>query len=232
MALSDFQTLVGDLVRDDADKISETQRDNAIGAAVARYSKDRPRPKVDDLTAAGGNYLDLPEAWEADFSEVQAVEYPVGEFPPSYVSPQAWSLYATPTGLQIMVAYKFSEGATVRLTYSISHQVNSEEDTIPLGDREPVCCLAAASLCDQLAGFYSGDSDSTIQADSVNHQSKSQEFSARARALRKRYYDELGIDTKKTVAAGVVVDLDLQSSLGTERLTHSKTYRGSRRGFH
>jgi hypothetical protein len=230
MALSDFQTLVSDLVRDDAGKISETQRDNAIAAAVARYSKDRPRPKVQDVTSAeGGNYLDLPEAWESDFSELQNLEYPIGEFPPSFVSSQAWSLYAAPEGLSIMVGYSFPQDAVIRVSFSIAHQVDSTEDTIPLGDREPVCCLAAANLCDQLAGLYSGDGDSTIQADSVDHRSKASEFSSRARALRKRYFDELGIDTNKTVAAGVVVDLDLQSSLGGERLTHGKTYRGTRR---
>jgi hypothetical protein len=130
-----------------------------------------------------------------------------------------------------MVSYPIVANATVRSSYSIAHQVSGSADTIPLGDREVVCCLAAASLCDQLASLYSGDSDSTIQADSVNHQSKAAEFAARARALRKRYFDELGIDTKKNVAAGEVVNLDLPSSLGTERLTHGVSFRRGRRVY-
>jgi hypothetical protein len=113
----------------------------------------------------------------------------------------------------------------VRAVFTITHEVSEVDDTVPLGDREAVCCLAAASLCDQLAGLYSGDSDSTIQADSVNHQSKAGEFASRARALRKRYLDELGIDAKKNVAAGVVVDLNLSNSQGGPRLTHRRGYR-------
>lgn len=229
MALSDFQTLVADLVRDDAGKISIAQRDLAISVAVARYSKDRPRDKVQDITAAGGNLLALPAAWETDFSDLDSLEYPVGKFPASYITPQAWSLYNAPAGLSIMVSYSLPVNATVRATFSIAHQVNAGADTVPLGDREAVCCLAAASLCDQLASLYSGDTDSTIQADSVNHQSKAGEFSSRARALRKRYFDELGIDPKKNVAAGVVVDLDLASSLGGDRLTHGVGFRSNRR---
>jgi len=205
MALTDYQTLVTDLVRDDAEKISIEQRDHAIVSAVLRYSKDRPLPKVEDITSTGGNLLDLPAAWQPDYSALDSLEYPVGNFPTSFISPQCWSLYATPTGLSIMVSYALPVGAPVRATFSVEHQVNGTTDTIPSGDREPVCCLAAANLCDQLASLYSGDSDSTISADSVNHQSKAAEFAARARALRKRYFDELGIEPKKNVAAGVVV---------------------------
>jgi hypothetical protein len=229
MALSDFQTLVNDLVRDDAGKVSTTQRDLAIANAVLQYSKVRPVDKVEDITAAGGNLVDLPTDWEPDFSDLKSLEYPIGSFPPSILSAQSWSLYAAPTGLSIMMSWSLPEAVELRATFSIAHQVTALLDTVPLTDREVVCCLAAANLCDQLAALYSGDTDSTIKADSVNHQSKSAEFAARARALRKRYFDELGIDPKKNVASGVVVDLNLGNSLGGERLTHGTGYRGSRR---
>lgn len=231
MAYTDFQSLVADLVRDDAERISTTQRDTAIAVAVARYGKDRPRTKVEDMTAPGGNRLTLPSAWVTGLSDLDALEYPLGETPPSMIPGDAWAYYETPTGLEIKVAYAIVAGATVRATFSIPHQVDDSGDTIPLHDREAVCCLAAASLCDQLASLYSGDTDSTIQADSVNHQSKASEFAARARALRKRYFDELGIDLKANAAAGAVVALKPTSSLGEQRLTHGKNYRGSRRRF-
>lgn len=229
MALTDIQQLVTDLVRDDANKISNAQRDQAVAIAVERYSKDRPRDYVEDVTAPGGNLLPLPAGWQADFSQLQSIEQPVGNVPPSMVPNTAWSLYNAPGGLSVMLSIAIGVNATARLTYTIRHQVDGTHDTIPLGDREAVCCLAAASLCDQLASLYSGDTDSTIQADSVNHASKSSEFAKRATALRKRYHDELGIDLKKNVAAGVVVSLEAASSLGTDRMTHGKTYRGSRR---
>ena len=145
--------------------------------------------------------------------------------PPAIISTQDYELYTSPDAVLIMVRNGFGINEIVRAAFAITHEVSDVADTIPLGDREAVCCLAAASLCDQLAGLYSGDSDSTIQADSVNHQSKAGEFASRARALRKRYLDELGIDAKKNVAAGVVVDLNLSNSQGGARLTHRRGYR-------
>lgn len=225
MALPDFQSLVDDLLRDDATRISNTQRDTAIASAIARYSKDRPRQKVEDIVADGSNLLPLPAAWENDFSSLSGLEYPIGDVPPTTIGQQWQRLYEAPSGLKIMVISTVPAGHSVRATFTISHAVSENSDTVPVGDREAVSCLAAASLCDQLAGLYSGDSDSTIQADSVNHQSKAGEFASRARALRKRYLDELGIDAKKNVAAGVVVDLDLNNSQGGPRLTHRRGFR-------
>ena len=231
MALIDIQSLVEDLVRDDAERISDTQRDAAIVSAVARYSKDRPRQKVEDVVAPGGNLLPLPSLWQPDFSALETLEYPIGQVPPQLISNDDHSIYTTPTVDMIMLRDSLPVNAPVRVTYTIAHDVTDSADTIPLSDREVVSCLAAASLCDQLAGLYSGDSDSTIKADSVNHQSKAGEYASRAKALRKRYLDELGIDAKKNVAAGVVVDLDLGNSLGLnsriggQRLTHRRGLR-------
>lgn len=225
MALSDFQTLVDDLLRDDAGRVTPTQSYTAIATAVARYSKDRPSQKVEDIVAPGGYLLPLPSAWEADFSQVLSLEYPIGNVPPIMISAQDYELYTSPSGVSIMVRSGFNANENVRATFTVAHEVSLSADTVPFGDREAVCCLAAASLCDQLAGLYSGDSDSTIQADSVNHQSKAAEFASRARSLRKRYLDELGIDAKKNVAAGVVVDLNLSNSQGGARLTHRRGYR-------
>lgn len=225
--LADFQALAAALTRDDAGKLSADDVDGAITLAVTRYSKDRPRLKVEDITAAGGKLLGLPAAWENGFSKLNSLEYPIGDVPPSLIS--GWMMYNAPSGLSIMVGDSLTANAAVRASYGVMHQVSSSTDTVPLGDREAVCCLAAASLCDQLASLYSGDTDSTIQADSVNHQSKAAEYAARAKALRKRYHDELGIGEKKSVAAGAVVNLDLPNSLGGDRLGHGTGYRGSRR---
>jgi hypothetical protein len=224
MALSDFQSLVQDLVRDDANHISDPQRNAAIDSAVARYSKDRPRQKVEDVAATGANTLPLPTNWQAGYSDLLDLEHPIGQVPPSRLPAQTYSLYATPSGETIMLTNAVQVGAQVRVTYSIAHALSNAEDTITLGDREPVCCLAAASLCDQLASLYSGDSDSTIQADSVNHQSKAGEFASRAKVLRKRYLDELGIDAKKNVATGVVVEFPKNNSRGGDRLTRGRGY--------
>lgn len=222
MSLSDFQLLVDDLVRDDANKIGTATRDTAIAAAVLRYSKDRPRTKVQDITAAGGQSLSLPASWESDFSELTGLETPVGNVPPTLLGNNAYWLYASPSGLTIQMASSVAAGQTVRASYTIAHQVTSAADTVPAGDREAVSCLAAAALCDQLAGLYSGETDSTLRADTVKHQGKAGEYASRARSLRQRYFNELGVDPKRNTAAGSVTALERTDSLGRPRLTHGQ----------
>lgn len=223
MALSDFQNLLDNLAKDDAGRLDVDDRDSAIALAVMRYSKDRPRAVVEDVTASGGHYLNLPVGWDAESSTVQAVEYPIGDVPPNYMN-GSW-LYHSPNGMLIGVPVVLYAGEQVRLTYSAPHVLDGTTDTLPARDREAVVSYAAAILFDQLAALYSGDSDSTIQADAVNHGDKSSRFASRANKLRQRYFDELGIDPKRLVAASVTVDLDMPNSQGRDRLTHSGRYR-------
>lgn len=224
--LSDFQTLTASLVRDEEGKISVDERDQAIALAVVRYGKDRPREEVEDVTGDGTQYLDLPTLWEAGVSGLRAIEYPIGNIPPSYIEAGAWGIYNMPGSVQrIVLQQAVGNGADARLTFTVSHIVSAVADTVPLADREAVACWAAALLCDQLSSLYSGTSDPTIQADSVQHQSKAAEFAKRANSMRARYYGELGIDPKRNVAAGAVVNLTLPNSQGEDRLTHPARFR-------
>lgn len=225
MALADYQALVDDLVRDDTGKIVTADRDEAIARAVARYSKDRPRTKVEDVSAPGGNKLNLPASWLTDFSDLVAIEYPIGDVPPSLLEQDSYSLYSTPSGQEIQLINAINVGQSARVSYTIRHVVDGSSDTIRADDREPVCAYAASILLDQLAAYFTGSSDPTIQADSVDRKSKGSDYASRARTLRKRYFDELGIDEKKNVAAGVVVDLDMPDSQGRDRLLHGRKYR-------
>jgi hypothetical protein len=224
--LVDYQTLVTELVRDDAARIVAAERDRAITAAVLRYSADKPQTKVQDLTPESSQVLPLPAAWEAGFSVLLELEHPIGDTPPTLLRQDRYGLYQEPAATKI----KLLDGVTVaagsvRSSFTIMHVVSGVADTIPLHHREPVACYAAASLCDQLAGFYSGSTESTIQADSADGRTRAQEYAARAKALRKRYFDELGIEDKHGMAAGVVVNLDLADSQGQERLTHAARFR-------
>jgi hypothetical protein len=224
--LVDYQTLVTELVRDDAAKIAVAERDRAINAAVLRYSSDKPQTKVQDVTPESSQVLPLPAAWEAGFSVLLELEHPIGEIPPTFLKQDRYGLYQEPAATKI----KLIDGVTVaansvRANFTIKHVVDAVADTIPLQHREPVACWAAALLCDQLASFYSSGVDSTIQADSVEQRSKAQEYASRARTYRKRYQDELGIEDKHAAPAGVVVNLDQNDSQGQDRLTHPARWR-------
>ena len=226
--LADYETLVQNLVRDDANRLSLEDIDAAIALALQRYSKDRPQTAVEDLNPTSTTVLPLPDAWEADFSALKSLEYPIGENPPEYIEPTRYALYQAPTAITIKLIDAVDTTKDVRAAFTIAHVLDATHDTIPLADREAASCWAGALLCDQLAAFYSGGTDSTIQADSVRQQSKSQEYAARAKALRKRYLDELGVEEKTAVAAGAVVVVSPTDSRGQARITHDSTYRRSR----
>ena len=222
MPLADYQNLVADMVRDDTGKLTAADIDEAIQLAVERYSKDRPLTVVEDLVAAAGYVLAMPAAWDADFSDILSIEYPIDERPKRcFLDSGDYWIYDLPAGTQqIEFVDSLPAGVTLRVSHSVKHTLDGATESMPAGDREPIAAWAAAVLLDQLASLFSGDSDSTLQADNVDHQSKASEFASRASRLRRRYHDELGIDPKRNVAAGAIVNLDQKNSLGGTRLTH------------
>ncbi len=219
--LGDFQTLTSDLLRDDAARVDAGQVARAIALAVAQYGKDRERRIVEDVIAPGGMAIDHP----AD-AKVLAIEYPVGDMPPTMLGRMEWYPYQTPAERKVIFRNAFNAGETLRLTLVRAHELTDTVDTIPVGDREAVVSYAAAVLFDQIAAETSGDGNPTIPADTVNHQAKPENYAKRAERLRQRYYDLLGIDPKRVQAASVTVMQPLASTTGGGRLTH---YRGRRR---
>lgn len=218
--LADYQTLVTDLVRDDAGKISVGQRDSAIGGAVERYSQDRPVEKVQDLAGVSGQLIALPAAWEVEFSTLKSLEYPVGDVPPSFLANDTWAFYRDTDALRIMLAASLPAGSTVRAVFTVRHTLTTLVDTIPTSRREAVAKLAAASLCDQLAAFYANDTDSTIGAGMTQGQTKSQAYAARARDYRKQYQDALGVTDKTAQPASAVGSLRPKDGHGQPYLYH------------
>ena len=221
--LADYQAIVEKAVRDDSGLIEYNDITDAIGFAVNRYSLDRPQYVVEDIAANGTPTLPLPLQWQLDFSTIDSLEYPIGNFPPNLVETDYYSIYQAPTGFFLRVL--ITPDDSVRVTYSIAQILTDVVDTIPVKHREAIGCWAAAYCYDQLAGFYAGRTDSTIAAANVDRGAQTRDYAARATKLRQRYYDELGIDPKKSNAASAVVDLLMLNSRGRDRLTHPNRYR-------
>lgn len=212
MALSDHQGAVEALIRDNASEIEETDRDRAIAAAVAEYSRDRPRRRVADLVMAAGA-LPLPDDWDAATSALAAIEHPLGEVPPAWRPVADWTLYQEPARTVIRPVGASAEscppgdGETVRVSYTAPHAVDAMTDTVPAADREAVAAWAAALLLDELAADAAATVDSTIEADSVEHASRARDYRALARAHRDRYYLLVGRGNtgRQVRAAGTAV---------------------------
>ncbi|WP_431282718.1 hypothetical protein ACQW02_25475 [Humitalea sp. 24SJ18S-53] len=219
--LADLQLLADDLVRDDVARVTPAQRERAIIAALAQYTKDRPRRCVEDVVAEGGSQLAIPDGG----IRVAAVEVPVGQIPPALLPASTWGHYHTPTGVCLILTRPLAAGDSVRLTLLRSHVLSAFEDTVPHGDREALASYAAAVLFDQIAATTSGDGNPTIPADAVNHASKPESFARRAERLRQRYYDLLGIDVRRTQPASAMATQPLAASDGGRRLTHFRRRR-------
>jgi hypothetical protein len=200
MALYD---LVIARVKDDGQKLSDPDDyNNAVTAALARYSKGKPRTLVRDLPGTDSHNLALPVEWCPDFSVATALEYPIGSVPADILPPADWCMYVSPTSSVIRLT-NLSPAATesVRCTFTALHT----EATLPVVDQEAVADLAASICLLQLAAAYGNSTDSTIQADSVDHQSKTDQYRRLAQELRRKGLAALGLDDEDTTPAASVV---------------------------
>ena len=217
MALADLRTLVAAQVRDESTVIADADRDDAIALAVVRYTEDRPRSVVVDTTAPGGRRLPLPAEWE-DGSRILGIETPVDQIPPAELTGEDWQLYQGAVAQEVLLEQALDAGQAVRWRITVAHVLDDVTDTIPLRDREAVACWASALLLDELAAYYAGQRDTTIESDRVDWGSKSKDYAQRAKDLRKRYLDHLGIEDKRSAPAGTVVSFRDRDSRGQERL--------------
>ncbi len=228
MALADHQALIASLVPDAVGELVQADRDQALAAAVSRYSQDRPRPTYETVTAqAGTSFLALPAAWVEGFSKLTRVERPIGEAPPSYLPSEAWALTLTALGERIWLETPAAAGEEIGAVFTAPHAVDAGQDTVPESDRVAVACFASSLLCEQLATLTAGQGAPTIDADSVDYGARSRDLARRAGAFAQRYYDHLGIDPKRNVAAGTVVAPRESDSRGSPRLFHGPRPLGS-----
>lgn len=184
---ADIKSLAVSFVRDETDRLTPADFETALDNAVLHYTGDKPRRKVADVVCAGGDTLPLPASWQSD-SELLSAEYPIGDNPPSLLP---CSIYTAPAGDQLRLGESLGSGAEVRLAFTVAHELTNLIDTIPLKHREAVACWAAAMLLEQLSAAAINDGDSTIQADSTDRRTKSQEYASRARAMKTRYGEVL-----------------------------------------
>jgi hypothetical protein len=154
------------------------------------------------------------------------MEYPILQQPPQLILDSDFRIYRAPgTAAQILVNFD-TPGLTevVRCTWTARHL--RDGSTVPDKDFYAVTDFAASLGAEKLATFYVGTGDSTLQADVVQYRSKSAEMLACAKALRKRYYNHMGIEEGKTEAdtgpAFAIGNQYLEQNSGVDRLVHDK----------
>jgi len=216
--------VAGEIPLVEADKIL------AVNAAMKRHSKHKPRKVVEDISGDGGFDYAVSSfaSWSDGFSVIKEVEYPVDDTDetPDILQDDEWMLYEKPAG----DCLRFKENRPTaseefRVTYTALHTCSDSACTVKTFDEEAVQALCAAHFCDMLSTYYAQTGDSIINADSVDHKSRSRDYAARAKTYRKTYFDHLGIKEGQSPAASVTKDQDLKGSWASDKLTHKGRYR-------
>jgi hypothetical protein len=220
--IPEYEELVAGHLQDGAEKLAAVEVVKAIEEAIAgRYSKDRPRKQVTDLTGDGATYewsLAGVSGWQEGFSRVIEIEYPEGERSPVYLEGGEWLLYAAPAGRFLRFAMALSTGKKARVRFTAAHAVDAS--TVPDADFYAVGALAASLAARRLAALHAQTGDSSIAADTVNYRTKSQEYMALARQLEKQYENLLGTDPERSAPASSRTEAWQGRTAGGERLTH------------
>lgn len=190
MALSDYEALVPRLVRDQSSVTSSDDVTRVIGTAVQQYSKDAPREVVEDITwTTAGYFGPVGDEMTVDSTVLQS-EVPIGNVPPTLVG---MALAVSPSGLGLVSDTAISAGQLVRTTYTADHLLDGTNDTIPLRHRDAVAAYAASLLCRELAAYYSGERESSINADASSTDSRARNYGARSKEFRAAYFAALGV---------------------------------------
>src|SRR6476646_8205183 len=112
--------------------------DRHIGRAVNEYSIAAPLEQKSTLTTTAGS-RDLSVASLANLIDIEAVEWPVGEFPPRRV---AWSQWQTTITLDTVNAPSAAD--SVYVFWTKPHTLDGSTSTLPPHHEDIVAAGAAA----------------------------------------------------------------------------------------
>ncbi|HYM16487.1 MAG TPA: hypothetical protein VEZ14_13100 [Dehalococcoidia bacterium] len=112
--------------------------DRHIGRAVTEYSIHAPREQKTTLTTTAGS-RDVSVATLAELIDIEAVEWPVGEFPPRRVG---WSQWQTTITMDVVGEPQAVENVNVYWTRT--HTLDATTSTLPVHHEDIVAAGAAA----------------------------------------------------------------------------------------
>ncbi|MBI2304693.1 MAG: hypothetical protein HYU86_08120 [Chloroflexi bacterium] len=126
---------------------TDNELDRHIQRAVAEFSLAVPLEATASLTTTAGS-RELSLASLTDRVVVEAVEYPVGYYPPRYVSFSVWG-----DTLSLLVDNAPEAGEAVKVYYGKLHTLNATTSTIPVPLEEVVATGGAAYAALEWASY-------------------------------------------------------------------------------
>jgi len=118
-----------------------------------------------------------------------------------------------------------ASGKKARFTYTVPHTLNDTTNTIVDNDIEAVVALAASLCFWALAAKFAQNIDSTLDADVIDYQRKSDTYVNLAKEKMSLYNTLMGIGAESkgnaaATAGTVQKDLDILFPWGEDYLTH------------
>jgi hypothetical protein len=181
--------------------------DLGLPAALAQYAQDRAGALVTvDAIGNGTAYLSFPVPPAAQYNAatdaVQAVEYPVGDLPPSYLDGAEWAIGGTVAdpSLTRLILYSASPavGAKVRVTFTSSSPLpfptdDTADDLVPESAFVFVAALAAAYVCLFLLAEAASDRQAAIPTDFADGSQRALMLQQQADRLTNIYRTFMGL---------------------------------------
>ena len=135
------------------------------------------------------------ENWRTETGSILKLEYPAAVIAdddnPQVLEPQDYEVFRTEAGVYLRFKnHQPSSTETVRMEFAQPYFWNDDQDPridVPQRLVPPLCQLAAAFACDMLAVRYGQTRDSSIQADSVDRGTQSEQYRAQARKYFENY---------------------------------------------
>ena len=126
---------------------TDAEMDRHIQRAVREFSLSQPLEAKAALTTAAGS-RELSIAGLTDLVAIEAVEYPVGQYPPSYVRFSVWQ-----STLTLLVAAAPAAAEGVNVYYTKLYNIDAASSTVPPQFEEVIAAGAAAYAALEWASF-------------------------------------------------------------------------------
>lgn len=145
--LADIRTRVREDLRDsEAERWPDDQLDRHIAHALSDLSLAAPQELTEEIATTAGS-RDLSLAGLEGLIEVEAVEYPAGQFPVSFVSFSTWG------GVLALQGATVPDGSDAKLYYLATHTLDEEGTTIPAHLLDVLTTGASAYAALELASY-------------------------------------------------------------------------------
>lgn len=234
----DYITRLQAAVQDHAEDLEPDDLYRFLTQSALLFSKDRPQIKVAEITGDASTYewliTSIAADWIEEFSYVKgSIEYPADDYQfPVYIDNNNWQWIRKTDGLYLrFTGLTPASSKTARFEYTVPHTLNDSANSIKDGDSEAVINLAAALCFWALAAKYAQSTEPTLDADTVDHQRKSEIYTELAKVKADMYNTLMGVGdadkSRATATAGVAIkefDIVYPGSLGNF-LTHPTQYR-------